>query len=133
MAIQVLGCFETPAEALAAVESYALAGHRESSIVIFTNEENAKMLEGYTKIKIKTDRPVPEKELNLTDKMRDRYKPYGDIELDSIEKLMDFGLSKKEAEGSMLELRSGHVVIFVDERVRMGQHDERYNETELEM
>lgn len=133
MAIQVLGCYETPAEALAAVESYALAGHRESSIVIFTNEENAQLMQKYTKINIKTDRPVPEEKLNLTDKIRDKYKPYGDIELDSIEKLMDFGLSKEEAEGSMLELRNGHVVIFVDDRVRMGQFDERYNEAELEM
>lgn len=133
MAKQILGCYETPQEALTAVESYALSGHRESSIVIFTNEENAKLLEGYTKVKIKTGRPVPEEEVNITDKLRDRYKPYGDVELDSIEKLMDFGLSKKEAEGSMLELNNGHVVVFVDGRVRMGQYDERYEQTELEM
>lgn len=132
MAKQVLGCYETPAEALAVVEAYALSGHRESSILIFTNEENAKMLEEYTKVKIKTDQPVLE-DANLTDKMRDRFKPYGDVELDSIEKLMDFGLTQKEAEGSMLEVRSGHVVILADERVRMGQNDERYDQTELEM
>lgn len=133
MAKQVLGCYETPEEALTAVESYALSGHRESSIVIFTNEENAKLLEGYTKVTIKTDRPLLEESANLTDKLRDTFKPYKELELDSIEKLIEFGLSQKEAEGSMLELRNGHIVIFADERIRMGQHDERYEQTELEM
>lgn len=121
---EILGYYKTVEDTLAAVEAYALEGHRESSIVIFTKEENAPKLEGETKVQVKIDNPTAHEDEGTVEKMKEKVTPHGELELNSIAKLKHFGLTQEDAEISMEKMNEGHFVILIDERQRMGQPHE---------
>lgn len=124
MTKEILGYYKTVEDTLAAIEAYALEGHRESSIVIFTQEENAPKLEGRTKVQVKIDKPTAHEDENTVEKMKEKVTPHAELELNSIAKLKHFGLTEKDAETSMEKMNEGYFVILIDERQRMGQPDE---------
>ena len=134
MTKRVLGSYETVKEALHAADVYALGGHSEDNIIMLTNEENAAKLEGKTPVQIKTDNPSTEPEsASFIDKVKDVFTPAEEhVELDTTEKMTAFGLSQQEADSSMEEVKNGHIVIIVDDELRMGHTDERYDLDELE-
>lgn len=134
MTKRMLGSYETVEEALHAADVYALAGHSEDNIIMLTNEENATKLEGRTPVQIKTDNPSTEPEAeSFMDKVKGVFTPAEEhVELDTTEKLTAFGLSQKEADSSMDKVKNGHIVIIVDDELRMGHTDERYDLNELE-
>lgn len=124
MTKEILGYYETVEETLVAVETYALEGHRESSIAIFTKEENAPQLEGRTKVQVKIDNPTAHEDEGTVEKMKEKVTPHAEFELNSIAKLKHFGLTHEDAEQAMEKMNEGHFVILIDERQRMGQPDE---------
>lgn len=124
MTKEILGYYKTVDDTLAAIEAYALEGHRESSIVIFTKEENAPKLEGKTKVQVKIDNPIAHEEEDAVEKLKEKVTPHGEVELNSVAKLKHFGLTQDDAETAMDKMNEGHFVILIDERQRMGQPDE---------
>lgn len=134
MTKRMLGSYKTVEESLHAADVYALAGHSEDGIIMLTNEENAAKLEGRTPVQIKTDNPSPTPESeSFIDKVKDVFTSSDEhVELDTAEKLTAFGLSQKEADTTMLEVKNGNIVIIVDDELRMGHTDERYDLDELE-
>lgn len=134
MTKRMLGSYQTVEEALHAADVYALGGHSEDDIIMLTNDENAAKLEGRTPVQIKTDNPPqhPEKE-TFMDKVKDAFSSADEnIELDTTEKLTAFGLSQQEADSAMNGVKKGNIVIIVDDELRMGHTDERYDLDELE-
>lgn len=124
MTKEILGYYKTVDDTLAAIETYALEGHRESSIVIFTKEEKAPELEGKTKVQVKIDNPTAHEEEDTVEKLKEKVTPHGELELNSVAKLKHFGLTQDDAETAMDKMNEGHFVILIDERKRMGQPDE---------
>ena len=57
MARTILGSYDSKEEAITAVDVHALTGFSSSNITIFTNEINARQLENYTSVSIKTNSP----------------------------------------------------------------------------
>lgn len=124
MAKQILEYNQSVNKTLTAVEMYALKGHRESSMVILTKEENADKIVDHTEVLIKTNHPTPEEDKGILDKVKEKVIPYAEVELNSEEKLINFGLTQTDAKTAIQKMNEGYFVILVDEHQRMGHPDE---------
>lgn len=117
----VLGAFQSEEETITAINVFELAGHQSKNITIFTNEEHAKALENQISVTIKTDSPQPEEEPDsILGKIMNTFSNSNDFELDSHEKLVEFGLPDEKAEQCMADMHSGKIIVIADDNLRMG-------------
>jgi len=125
----MLGSYKTQDEVIKAIDVYQLGGHEASNIVILTNEANVESLEEKTsnQITIKTNTQTNENEgeedQSMFEKIKETMSPTDDFEIDTVEKLIAYGLTPEEAERSIKEVENGHIVVLADDELRMG-HDE---------
>ncbi len=123
MAKHLLGAYPTEEDLRKAVTVYELSGHESKHVVVFTNEEQAQALGNRTRFTIKTDSPAEvEESAGMMTKLKERFKNAIDVELDTTEKLMDYGLSEEDAEMALYQAKLGQFVVIVDDELRMGHH-----------
>lgn len=126
----ILGSYDSKEEAITAVDVHALTGFSSSNITIFTNEINARQLENYTSVSIKTNSPQEKDDKSspsIFERILNSLSGSDDFELHSEENLMDFGLSKIEAKQCMRDAQNGKIVVLADDQLRMGHQEETEN------
>lgn len=123
MAKHLLGAYPTEEDLRKAVIVFELSGHESKHVVVFTNDAKAQELGDRTRFTIKTDTPAEEEErAGIMTKIKERFIPGLNYELDTLEKLMDYGLTEEAAAQALLEAKSGQFVVIVDDEIRMGHH-----------
>lgn len=130
MARTILGSYDSKEEAITAVDVHALTGFSSSNITIFTNEINARQLENYTSVSIKTNSPQEKEDKrppSIFERILNSLSGSDDFDLHSEENLMDFGLSKEEAKQCMRDAQNGKIVILANDELRMGHQEETEN------
>lgn len=137
MAKVVIGAFDTEKDALTAVNVYELAGHHSKNITILASQEQAESLDDMTDVTVKSDSPNEDEPAKATilDKLINAFSDTEEFELDTHEKLIDYGLPLEAAEECMEDVESGKIVVLADDELRMGHapftSKEERNESEM--
>lgn len=118
MAKIIVGTYHSKEEAIKAITIFELTGHESKNIIVLTNRENAKTLN--IKITVKTDAPDNKEEPSFTNKFKNFFTRKNDFELDTVEKLVDYGLTHADAEKCLTEVKAGKIVVLADDKLRMG-------------
>lgn len=119
MAKHMLGIYETQDEALRAIDVYQLEGHEKKNILILTNSEDIQELKNHSQIQVKPDIPNGQDE-GIAEVIKDRITMTLNLDLDSIEKLVAYGLSEVDAQGALKAVDNGLIAVVVDDERRMG-------------
>lgn len=115
----IVGTYHSREEAINAINIFELTGHESKNIIVLTNKENAKKLN--IKGLVKTDTPESnQKKPSFSNKFKDFFTRKIDFELDTVEKLVDYGISQEEAEKCLADVKAGKIVVLADDRLRMG-------------
>lgn len=117
----IVGSYLFKEDAIKAVNIYELTGHQAKNIIILTNHENKSELEKLTDVTVKDYSPEHAKKVSLRDRMKIKVMHYANVELDTHEKLVDYGLSIEDAEKCMTDVQMGKIVVLADDELRMGQ------------
>ena len=117
----IIGSYHSEDDAVNAVAVYELKGHLAKNIIILTNQNNINEIKKQTDVEVKSNAPNSEEDSSLTDKIKKIFTYHSNIELDTREKLIEFGLSPEDASKCMTEVNSGKIVVLADDELRMGQ------------
>lgn len=117
----IVGSYLKEEDAVKAINIYELQGHEAKNIVALTNEKHKESLKELTDVAVKSDSPEDKSKLTITDKIKNIFIANADLELDTHEKLIEFGLSEDDAIRCMTDVNLGKIVVLADDELRMGQ------------
>lgn len=117
----IVGSYLSQEDAVKAINIYELTGHEAKNIIALTNEENKESLKDLTDVAVKSNSPKDDENLRMTDKIKNIFTDNADLELDTLDKLIEYGLSKDDAIRCMTDVNLGKIVILADDELRMGQ------------
>src|SRR5690625_7000147 len=122
MAKLIIGSYTTEEYAINAINAYELKGHEDKNIILLTNISLPKMIENRTDVNVSNISHDVEKSPTLLTKIKRFIINHADIELDTIEKLVHFGLSKGQAETALAEVKAGKILVLADDQLKMGNN-----------
>ncbi len=117
----IVGSYLSKEEAVKAINIYELTGHEAKNIVALTNEEIRESLKKLTDVAVKSNTPKEREKETFTRKIKKIFMDNADLELDTIDKLVEYGLPKDDAIRCMADVNSGQIVVLADDELRMGQ------------
>lgn len=117
----IVGSYLTKEDAAKAISIYELQGHEANNIIALTNEEHKDSLDKLTDVTVKSDSPADNDQLTITDKIKDIFTANASLELDTHDKLIEYGLSEDDATRCMKDVKLGKIVVLADDELRMGQ------------
>lgn len=117
----IVGSYLSEEEAVKAINVYELQGHEAKNIVVLTNDAHKKSLEKRTDVAVKSDTPENEETSTITDKIKEFFTANANLELDTQDKLIEYGLSREDAIRCMADVNLGKIVVLADDELRMGQ------------
>ena len=120
MAKLIIGSYTTEENAINAINTYELKGHEAKNITLLTNSSQPEKIESKTDVNVSSISDDVEESTDLLTKIKRFIINYPDIELDTIEKLVNFGLSKEQAERALTKVQAGKIVVLADDELRMG-------------
>jgi|GEM_PF-5846672 len=122
MAKLIIGSYLTEEYAINAINAYELKGHEAKNIILLTNSSLPERLENRTDVNVSSISHDVEKSPTLLTKIKRFIINHADIELDTIEKLVHFGLSKGQAETALAEVKAGRILVLADDQLKMGHN-----------
>lgn len=117
----IVGSYPTKEEAVKAITVYELQGHEAKNIIALTSEKRKESLEKLTDVAVKSDSAEDEDQLTIAERFKNLFTNNTDLELDTHDKLLDYGLSAEDAVRCMDDLNAGMIVVLADDELRMGQ------------
>src|SRR5690625_3555864 len=120
MAKLIIGSYTTEENAINAINTYELKGHEAKNITLLTNSSQPEKIESKTDVNVSSISDDVEESADLLTKIKRFIINHPNIELDTIEKLVDFGLSKDQAETALRKVQAGKIVVLADDELRMG-------------
>lgn len=117
----IVGSYSTKEEAVKAITVYELQGHEAKNIIALTSEKRKESLEKLTDVAVKSDSAEDEDQLTIAERFKNLFTNNTDLELDTHDKLLDYGLSAEDAVRCMDDLNAGMIVVLADDELRMGQ------------
>ncbi len=122
MAKEVVGVYHSPEEAMKGINIYELKGHHSKNIIALTNENDAETLDKLTNVTVQTKTLTNEDSFKVKgQKIIESILGNEDVELDSVDKLVDFGLTTESAQKCIESVKAGNIVVLADNELRMGQ------------
>src|SRR5690625_4452492 len=120
MARLIIGSYSTEENAINAINNYELKDNEAKNITLLTNSSQPGKIESKTDVNVSSILDDLEESTDLLTKIKRFIINYPDIELDTIEKLVNFGLSKEQAERALTKVQAGKIVVLADDELRMG-------------
>jgi|SRR5690625_1706640 len=117
----IVGSYLTKEEAVKAINVYELQGHEAKNIIALTNEERKESLEKLTDVAVTDDSEDDNEKSTITERFKDLFTNNTNLELNTHEKLVDYGLSEKDAIRCLDDVNAGMIVVLADDELRMGQ------------
>lgn len=117
----IVGSYPTKEEAVKAITVYELQGHEAKNIIALTSGKRKESLEKLTDVAVKSDSAEDEDQLTIAERFKNLFTNNTDLELDTHDKLLDYGLSAEDAVRCMDDLNAGMIVVLADDELRMGQ------------
>lgn len=117
----IVGSYRTKEEAVKAINVYELQGHEAKNIIALTNEERKDSLEKLTDVAVTDDSEDENEDPTITDRLKNLFTNQTNLELNTIDSLVEYGLSKEEATCCLADLNDGMIVVLADDELRMGQ------------
>jgi|SRR5690625_2120073 len=117
----IVGSYSTKEEAVKAITVYELQGHEAKNIIALTSGKRKESLEKLTDVAVKSDSAEDEDQLTIAERFKNLFTNNTDLELDTHDKLLDYGLSAEDAVRCMDDLNAGMIVVLADDELRMGQ------------
>lgn len=121
MSKQIVGSYFSIEEAVKAVNIYELEGHEAKNIIVLTNPENKELLDERTDVAVTDNAPNHKEPSSFTDKIKEMITHQVNFELDTHDKLVDYGLSNEDAKKCLADIQTGKTVVLADDELRMGQ------------
>ena len=124
MAKVVVGMYDSPEEAMKGINIFELKGHQSKNVIALTTVDKAEEVDNLTNITVQTktlsnDDSHKIKGQNLVENILGNE----DVQLDSLEKLIEYGLTPKKAEECVRSVQEGKIVVLADNALRMGQSE----------
>ncbi|MGP4106429.1 general stress protein [Virgibacillus sp. L01] len=120
MANEIFGPFHSKEDAIKKVSVLELKGLKAENITVFTNKENTDELEERTDVYVENNATEDDRNDSFTDKIKKVILNSQDSGLNIHEKLVQLGVSDKQASIYVDAIESGEILVIADDELKMG-------------
>lgn len=120
MANEIFGPFHSKEDTVKKVSVLELKGLKAENITIFTNKENTDELEDRTDVDVENNATEDDEKDSFTDKIKKVILNSQDSNLNIHEKLVQLGVSDKQASKYVDAIESGEILVIADDELKMG-------------
>ncbi|SEQ36486.1 Heat induced stress protein YflT [Virgibacillus subterraneus] len=120
MANEIFGPFHSKEDAIKKVSVLELKGLKAENITIFTNKENTAELEDRTDVDVENNAIEDDGKDSFIDKIKKVMLNSQDSSLNIHEKLVQLGVSDKQASMYVDAIESGEILVIADDELKMG-------------
>ncbi|MBP1947472.1 general stress protein [Virgibacillus litoralis] len=120
MANEIFGPFYSKEDAIKKVSVLELKGLKAENITIFTNKENTDELEDRTDVDVENNAIEDDEKDSFLDKIKKVMLNSQDSGLNIHEKLVQLGVSDKQASMYVDAIESGEILVIANDELKMG-------------
>ncbi|MFB4166940.1 general stress protein [Virgibacillus sp. JSM 102003] len=120
MANEIFGPFHSKEDAIKKVSVLELKGLKAENITVFTNKENTDELEERTDVDVENNATEDDEKGSFIDKIKKVMLNSQDSGLNVHEKLVQLGVSDKQATKYVDAIESGEILVIADDKLKMG-------------
>lgn len=117
----IVGSYLSKEEAVKAINVYELQGHEAKNIIVLTNEKRKESLDKLTDVAVTDDSEDDNEKPTITERLKSLFTNDTNLELNTHERLVEYGLSEKDATRCLDDVNAGMIVVLADDELRMGQ------------
>lgn len=117
----IIGMYDSEVEAINAVDSYELKGHEAKNITILTKSslvENELLKD--TNVDVENTNSKNIESDTFMEKVKNIFTDHKDFKDDTLNALIDYGLTKEQATECITSINIGKIVVIADDTLKMG-------------
>lgn len=118
MTKQILGSYNTIEETRDAIAVFELQGHESKNIVVFANHIDDDVFQHHQTVNFETKAQSDDE--GFIEKIKDKLHIRDNLNFNSREALIEYGLSENNATMALAEVQVGKIIVIVDNELRMG-------------